>query len=227
MNFSPLKIERFLPQALSAFAVASAIALFALPFPVCAQEDTGLEARAQARLDWMRVNQKGMWNVDPDEGAFLRDWVVKVKAKHALEIGTSNGFSGIWIALGLHETGGQLLTLEIDERRARLAEDNFREAGVDSLVMLKRCDALKEVPRLGGPFEFVFIDAWKQDYLRYLEMVVPLVPAGGVIIAHNVTNLRDQLQDFIKAVKTHPQLKTTLENPGPGGFSVSVKLPAK
>jgi len=189
------------------------------------REPASLESRAQARLVWMRENQKGMWNVNPEEGAFLQDLVVKVKAKRALEIGSSNGYSGIWTALGLRQTGGHLLTLEIDEGRACLAEENFRQAGVDSLVTLKRGDALEELTKLQGPFEFVFIDAWKQDYVRYLELVVPLVPPGGVIVAHNVRDLRDQLQDFIRAVKTDPHLKTAFENPGPGGFSVSTKLP--
>jgi len=189
------------------------------------QEPAGLEARAQARLVWMRESQKGMWNVNPEEGAFLSDLVVKVKARQALEIGTSNGYSGIWTALGLRRTAGHLLTLEIDEGRARLAEENFRRAGVDSLITLKRGNALEELTKLQGPFEFVFIDAWKQDYVRYLELVVPLVPPGGVIVAHNVTDLREQLHDFIRAVKTDPRLKTAFENPGPGGFSVSTKLP--
>lgn len=192
-------------------------------------EQTSLtpEARAQARLRWMRENQKGMWNVAPEEGAYLRDLAVRVNAKRALEIGTSNGYSGIWIALGLRHTGGQLLTLEIDQERANLAQENFRAGGVDSLVTLKLGDALQELPKLQGPFDFVFIDAWKNDYVRYLEMVVPLVRPGGVIVAHNVTNLKDQLQDFIQAVKSHPLLKTTFENPGPGGFSVSFKLPER
>lgn len=188
--------------------------------------ETG-EAQARSRLAWMREHQKGVWNVDPNEGAFLRDLAIKVKAKRALEIGTSNGYSGIWIALGLRQSGGHLLTLEIDEGRARLARENFRAAGMEALVNLKLGDALEEIPKLQGPFEFVFIDAWKQDYVRYLDLVVPLVPPGGVIVAHNVTDLRDQLQDFIRAVKTHRQLETTIENPGPGGFSVSIKLPSR
>lgn len=196
-------------------------------FPAFAQSAESPEARAQARLAWMREQQRGMWNVDPNEGAFLRDLAIKVKAKRALEIGTSNGYSGVWTALGLRQTGGHLWTLEIDEGRARFARENFRAAGVESLVTLTLGDALNEIPQLQGPFEFVFIDAWKQDYGRYLELVVPLVPPGGVIVAHNTTNLRDQLLDFIQAVKTHPQLKTTFAEPGPGGFSVSFKLPTQ
>jgi len=186
-------------------------------------EDPEPVERAEERLAWMREHQKGLWNIAPSEGAFLRDQVGKVRAQHALEIGTSNGYSGIWIALGLRETGGHLTTLEIDEGRARLAEENFQAAGVASLVTLRRGDALELVPKLHAPFEFVFIDAWKQDYVRYLEMVLPLVPAGGLIVAHNVTDLRDQLQDFIHAVQSNPQLDTRIVNAGPGGFSVSIK----
>jgi len=71
----------------------------------------------------------------------------------------------------------------------RMVSTQSAAAGVDSLIRLKLGDARQEVPQLQGPFDFVFIDAWKQDYVRYLEMVVPLVPPGGVIVAHNVTNL--------------------------------------
>jgi predicted O-methyltransferase YrrM len=215
-------------KSLVLFAVLMATTLF-LALPACAQSQStsSLDARALERLKWMPVHEGNLWNVNPDEGAFLRDLAVKVHAQRALEIGTSNGYSGIWIAMGLRATGGHLLTLEIDEGRARLAQENFRAAGVDPIVTLKLGDALKELPKLQGPFQFVFIDAWKQDYVKYLNMVLPMVPAGGVIAAHNVTNLRDQLQDFIHAVQTNPQLRTTIENPGPGGFSVSYKLPAQ
>ena len=91
-----------------------------------AQASDTTENQAQARLAWMREHQTGMWNVAPSEGAFLRDEVVKVNAQRALEIGTSNGYSGIWIALGLRKTGGHLLTLEIDEGRAVLRRDRGR-----------------------------------------------------------------------------------------------------
>ncbi|PYV26399.1 MAG: hypothetical protein DMG24_07065 [Acidobacteria bacterium] len=91
----------------------------------------------------------------------------------------------------------------------------------------ERGDALELIPKLEGPFDVVFIDAAKSDYVRYLRMVLPLVPPGGVIVAHNVNDLRSMLEDFIQAVSTNPQLRTTFVNAGPGGFSVSVKLPPR
>ncbi len=185
------------------------------------------DARALERLNWMRQNEGNLWNVNAEEGAFLRDLAMKVHAKQALEIGTSNGYSSLWIGMALRKQGGHLLTLEIDEGRARLAQTNFRAAGLDSVITLELGDARQELPKLHGPYDFVFIDAWKQDYVKYLDMVLPMVRPGGVIVAHNVTDLKSELTDFIRAVQTNPQLKTSIENPGPGGFSVSYKLPAK
>ena len=186
-----------------------------------------LDQRAAQRLEWIRSNQGGMWNVAASEGAFLHDQVVKQEAKQILEIGTSNGYSTIWLAMGARKTGGHVTTIEIDPGRAGLARENFRAADVDSYISPIQGDALIEIPKLAGPFEMVFIDAWKADYVKYLDLVLPKVTPGGVIVAHNTTDLRSQLLDFIQRVKTDPRLKTTFVEAGPGGFSMSVKLPAK
>jgi predicted O-methyltransferase YrrM len=191
------------------------------------EPDTDPDAAALARLEWMPRNQPGMLNVDASEGRLLRANVIKAKTRRALEIGTSNGYSSIWIALGCRKTGAHLTTLEIDNRKVKLAKENFGEAGVDSLITLVEGDALREIPRLQGPFDFVFIDAWKGDYVKYLDLVLPLVPPGGIIMAHNTRNLRSELREFIDRVQNDPQLQTELVEPSPGGFSVSVKLPAK
>jgi caffeoyl-CoA O-methyltransferase len=207
--------------------LAISLLLWGFTNPAAGSENKKSDTRALGQLERMRTQQGNLWNVTPKEGAFLRDLAEKVGAKRALELGTSNGYSSIWIALGLRKTDGHLLTMEIDFGRAQLAEENFVAAGVDSRITLKLGDALQEVPKLHGPYDFVFIDANKQDYVKYLDMVLPLVRPGGVIVAHNVTDLRSELQDFIKAVETNPRLKTTIENPGPGGFTVSYKLPPK
>ncbi len=192
------------------------------------QENDGKnDDQTQSRLVWMREQQTGMWNISPREGLFLYDLVIKHHLTRGLEIGTSNGYSGIWIASAMRATNGHLLTLEIDEERAQLARDNFKAAGVESCVTLDRADALQEIPRLKGPYDFVFIDASKEDYVRYLDMVVPLVAPGGVIVAHNVKDMADQLQAFIEKVKTNRELKTSFADPGPGGFSISIKRRAE
>jgi predicted O-methyltransferase YrrM len=212
--------RRFLRRALLVILLTGSIPIGDLR---ASGDETKNGEQAQKRLVWMRENQTGMWNISPSEGLYLYNLVVKHHLKRGLEIGTSNGYSGIWIASGMRATGGHLLTLEIDEERAELARENFEAAAVTPYVTLDRVDALQEIPKLQGPFDFVFIDASKSDYVRYLQMVLPLVPQGGVIVAHNVTDMADELQDFIERVKADRELNTSFVDPGPGGFSVSIK----
>jgi predicted O-methyltransferase YrrM len=197
----------------------TAVALRAFP---CSEGD--IQTDALQRLDWMHEKQTGMWNVSPREGLYLYNLVVKHHLKRGLEIGTSNGYSGIWIASGMRVTRGHLLTLEIDAERAALARENFQAAHVDSYVTLREGDARKVIPGLPGPFDFVFIDASKSDYLAYLDMVLPKVSPGGVIVAHNVIDMSSELQNYIRRVETDPQLKTRIVERGPSGFSVSFKV---
>jgi len=199
------------------------VVLWGTAAPMLAQQTAKIDAHVLERFTWMRQNEGDLWNITAAEGAFLRDLVVKVKAQRALELGTSNGYSSMWVALGLRQTGGHLITMEIDRGRARLAEENFRAAGLDSLITVTVGDALQEIPKVPGPLDFVFIDVWKQGYIPCLKLALPKVRPGGVIVAHNVTNLREELLDFIHEVTTNPQLQTTIEDPGPGGFSVSYK----
>ena len=171
----------------------------------------------------MRASERGMMNVAPQEGEYLSELVKKLKAKRVLEIGTSNGYSGIWLALGLRETGGKLLTLDIDAGRRSLAVKNFRATGLDDIVESRLVDALQALPTLQGPFELVFIDAWKADYKKYLDLTLPMVPSGGVIAAHNVLSHPQGMQDFLEAIRTNPQLKTEIVRVGPSGLSISYK----
>ena len=174
-------------------------------------------------LEKMRAEQKGMMNVAPAEGEHLKGLVTQLGAKRVLEIGTSNGYSGIWLALGLRETGGKLITLDIDEGRYRLAQENFKATRVAPLIDSRLTDALKELPQLDGPFDLVFIDAWKADYPKYLEIILSKVRSGGIVAAHNVDSHREELADFIETVKNHPELETQFVRKGRAGLSVSVK----
>jgi predicted O-methyltransferase YrrM len=174
-------------------------------------------------LTKMRATERGMMNVAPAEGEYLSGLVKKLQAKRVLEIGTSNGYSGIWFVLGLRETGGKLITLDLDEGRRSLALKNFKATGVDDIIDSRLGDALKTIPTLQGPFEIVFIDAWKPDYKKYLDLVLPMVPSGGVIVAHNVESHPQEMPDFLEAIKTSPQLRTEWVKVGPSGLSLSWK----
>lgn len=205
-------------------AFFAVFALFAsLREPAMAQSHHPARQQVLDHLAKMRATEKGMMNVTPAEGQYLSELVKKLEAKRVLEIGTSNGYSGIWFALGLRETGGKLLTLDVDEGRRSLALRNFKATGVDDIVESRLGNALKILPTLQGPFDLVFIDAWKPDYKKYLDLTLPMVRPGGVIAAHNVDSHPQEMQDFLQAIKTDARLKTEFVKAGPSGLSISYK----
>jgi len=175
-----------------------------------------------AVLDDMNRNQRrGMMNVPPEGGRILRLLVETIGAKNLVEIGTSNGYSGIWQCLALKSTGGKLTTFEIDAQRAALARENFKKAGVDNLVTLVEGDAHEKVAEVQGPVDMVFIDADKEGYIDYLNKLLPKVRPGGLIVAHNITpGMADA--KYLEAITTNPDLDTVVLNQG-GGISLTVK----
>lgn len=175
-------------------------------------------------LEHMRRSQSGMMNIAAAEGAYLERLIKERNAERVLEIGTSNGYSAIWMSLGLREAGGKLITLEIDRERYRLARENIRQTGMDEVIEVRLTDALQELEWLEGPFDLVFIDAWKADYPRYLELVLPLVPSGGIIAAHNVFHTdMEGIQKYRRLIDNHPQLETRYVREGKAGLSISTK----
>ena len=188
------------------------------------------DARAQTEkhiltvLEDIQENQRrGMMNVPPEDGRLLRLLTEAVGAKRVVEIGTSNGYSGIWFCLALHRTGGKLITHEIDEERAALARKNFKKAKVDDIIILVQGDAHKEVTKLKAPIDILFLDADKEGYMDYLNKLLPLVRPGGLILAHNTTNSGDDMKDYIKAVTTNPDLETIFLHEQDRGMSVTLK----
>jgi predicted O-methyltransferase YrrM len=183
----------------------------------------GVTPAIQALLAEIRGSDKGMLAVSEEDGRFLRLMVAASRAKNALEIGGASGYSGIWIGLGLRETGGRLVTIEYDPQRAKELKANIGRAGLADIVTTVAGDALKEVPKVQGPLDFVFIDAWKPDYKKYFEMVYPKLAPGGVVIAHNVVNKRAEMLPFLQAIESKPDLLTSIVSPSGEGVSVSWK----
>ncbi len=171
------------------------------PLPANEQEKKILSV-----LEDMNRNQtRGMMNVPQEDGRILRLLTEAVGAKNVVEIGTSNGYSGIWFCLALRTTGGKLTTHDIDEGRASLARENFKRAGVDNMVTLVMGDAHETVTRIKEPIDVIFIDADKEGYLDYLTKLLPLVRPGGLILSHNIEMIG---QDYIDAITKNPNLET-------------------
>jgi caffeoyl-CoA O-methyltransferase len=177
------------------------------------------EQKILSVLEDMDKNQRrGMMNVPEGDGRFLRLLTESLGAKTVVEIGTSNGYSGIWFCLALRKTGGKLITHEIDEGRANLAKQNFKKAGVENLVTLVEGDAHENVKKLKGSIDILFLDADKEGYIDYLNKLLPMLRPGGLILAHNI-NPGQADPRYIKAITTNPDLESLLIN----GVGVTIK----
>lgn len=177
------------------------------------------------------LNSKGgAWydmNVPSSDGQLLYDIIVKNGYTSALEIGTSTGHSGIWIAWAMSKTGGKLITLEIDESRHKEALANFEKAGLSGYIDARLGDAHKIVKELEGPFDFVFSDADKNWYINYLKDVSPKLISGGCFTAHNVWpegrgRRGGGTQEYLQYVKDLENYSTTVDDSG-NGLAISYK----
>jgi predicted O-methyltransferase YrrM len=180
-------------------------------------------APVDAILKQIRKADTGQLAVSEADGQFLRMLAVAKGVKHALEIGSASGYSAIWLGLAMRDTGGRLVTVEYDAARAREAAANVQRAGLSDVVQVVSGDAFTEIPKQPGMFDFVFLDAWKKDYQRFFTLVFPRMTRGGVLLAHNVINKRDEMPDFLQTIRTHPDVLTSVVSAGFEGISVTVK----
>ena len=183
---------------------------------------TELDARVKRFLSENQTKWPD-WNVPYEDGKVLYDLIIKNNYKRALEIGTSTGHSGIWIAWALSKTGGRLITIEIDKDRYRMALENFKKAGVEGFIDAKLADAHQLVRELEGPFDFVFSDADKEWYTQYFKDVDPKLVKGGCFTAHNVTDSFGGIKEFLDYVRSLPNYQTTLDRSSSSGISISYK----
>ncbi len=207
-------------------AAAAAAAWLGGAGRVAAQTPTSraqLTPELQKLLGQIKQVDTGQLAVSEEDGRMLRVLAASSRAKRALEIGSASGYSAIWIGLGLRETGGRLVTIEYDAARAKEAAENVRRAGLADIVQVVHGDAFKEIPTLAGTFDFVFCDAWKRDYKRFLDMVLPRMSAGSLFLAHNVVNKGGDMPDFLDAIEKDPNLLTAIVTPSGEGISISMK----
>ena len=174
-------------------------------------------------LTAIRAADKGQLAVSEEDGRFLRVLVGATNAKSVLEIGGASGYSAIWIGLGLRQTGGKLTTIEYDPARSKELAANIQKAGLSDVVRVVAGDAFKEVPKVAGTFDLVFLDAWKPDYKKFFDMVYPRLSPGGIFAAHNVVNKKSEMLDFLSAIQQHPQALNTTVSPGHEGISITYK----
>ncbi|MGE5257602.1 MAG: O-methyltransferase [Hyphomicrobiales bacterium] len=198
--------------------VGALLAVWAQPAGTDAERD----ARVQKFLDAKRSEWHD-WNVPYEDGKVLHDLILRHHYTRALEIGTSSGHSAIWMAWALSQTGGKLITIEIDETLHRKAIENFKAAGVDAFIDARRADAHRLVKEIEGPFDFVFSDADKDWYTQYFRDVDPKLVQGGCFAAHNVNQAYGGIREFLDYIRSRPDYRTSIDRTSSAGISVSFK----
>ena len=207
------------------FAIAALVAGTLAAQVFTQQRPSGtLTPQIESVLNTIKAADKGQLAISEEDGRFLRVLVASRGAKSILEIGAASGYSGIWLGLGARETGGRVVAIEYDPQRAQEAAANVRKAGVHDVVRVVHGDAFKEIPKLQGAFDLVFLDAWKPDYKKFFDMVYPRLSPGGVFVAHNVVNKKSEMEPFLRTVQNHPALFTTIVSPSGEGMSVSYRI---
>jgi predicted O-methyltransferase YrrM len=155
------------------------------------------------------IPRTGM-NTTPGDAAMLRILIEATGAKRGIEIGVFNGFGAINMGMGFERTGGRLYSIEADPERAEEARRNVRRARLTKTVSVIEGDALQVLPALRGRFDFVFIDAEKREYLRYLKAIEPKLKPRAVVVADNVIVYAKPMRDFLQYIQTSPKYDTVL-----------------
>jgi predicted O-methyltransferase YrrM len=156
-------------------------------------------------------------NVEPPTAELLGVLIRATGARRILELGTSNGYSTIWLADAAQDTGGAVVSVELDASRTELARENLRRAGLESLVELRTEDAAATLERSrDGEWEFVFLDAERPAYPGYLRDLVRTLAPAGVLAVDNVRSHAHELVEFTASIEAEPELTQTVVPVGAG-----------
>ena len=158
-----------------------------------------LQAIAYKRQQLSNLDFDSFWQIGTDTGKLLRDTVIRLKAKTVLELGSSSGYSGLWICEGLLQTGGHLYTVESHAERSQISSQSFEDACVANIVTCIKDHAPEVFERLPVPkFDLIFIDCTKKQTLEIFKLAAPRLNLGGAILIDNINSHRDQFADFFE-----------------------------
>ena len=164
--------------------------------------------------DW---RDKVLLAVGPDSGQLINILARSLKAPNILELGTSYGYSGIWLADAARATGGRLTTMELQDYKSAHAKEMAARAGLDSFVDFKVGDAVKMIGELPHGIDFVLVDLWKDLYVPCLEAFYPKLNPGAIIVADNMIRPGgDEVKRYGERVRSLPKIDSVLLPVGSG-----------
>jgi len=164
--------------------------------------------------------------VPREAGAFMHTLVLATGAKHAVEIGTSYGYSGLWMASALCENNGRLITIDREQRKSESARKAFESAGLLDRVELRTGSAADVLATIEGPIDFVLNDADKENCRRYVELIEEKLTDRAIVLTDNTLTHPEQLAEFLAWVRGRSDF-CSAHVPVGNGMELSVKLGAK
>lgn len=163
-------------------------------------------AREQFLRDFKRISL----NTTPGDARTLRILVQSKGARRGVEVGSATGYGALQMGIAFERNGGQLITVDIDPEMVRATRDSLKKTGLEKTVTVIEGDALKVLPELEGEFDFVFIDAVKSDYLKYLKALEPKLKPGALVVADNVIRNAGQMRDYLEYVQDDSRYETVI-----------------
>jgi predicted O-methyltransferase YrrM len=157
-----------------------------------------------------------MLNLEPASAQLLSILVRASGVTRALEVGTSNAYSTIWLAWSLAPAGGRIVSIDRNPDKHVLARENLRRAGLMDRVDLRTGDAAEIVSQLAGPFDLLFLDADRRKFPEVMEIVLPKLAPKTLVIADNVLSHPQEIADYLKLISSLADFQHTIVPVGKG-----------
>lgn len=168
------------------------------------------------KLEELEKTRNEFWNVTSDTAKFLYLQALSKRARNMLELGTSNGYSTIWLGLAARELNAKVTTIEYWPERVQLAIENLSECNLKEFVTFIQGKVLLKLPEITDKFDYVFIDACKEEYIDYIKQLEKMLTDNAIIISDNITSHHEQLKDFLEYITEHPKFENVFIPMGEG-----------
>jgi len=189
-------------------AALSTVVLTFAGLMVCAGESNKMSP--EFRKQFIDNFHRTSLNTAPEDAMMLRILVESSGAKRGVEVGAASGFGAINMGIAFERTGGHLWTHDINPKAVQETQENLKKVGLESVVTCVEGDALQTLQRIEGPIDFVFIDALKRDYFKYLKILEPKLKVGAVVVADNVIVSAREMKDYLDYVQQDPAYDTVI-----------------
>lgn len=186
---------------------------------------------AQEVLTSLEATQHEFWNIDRETANYLHNFILENNIQNAIEIGTSNGYSGIWQASAVKKNGGKFSTIEFWDKRQSVAIQNFKICDCNDVITTYLGSAFPILEEINvkvnnnelEKFDYAFIDANKKEYIEYFKLLDPILKSGAYIFADNMLSHKEKVQPFLDAISSNENYEIVLMEMGTGVLKAKKK----